>query len=58
MSKYWVKYRWCIAGRGWQEPVSCFITTGDEQDFPDLESWWIEESSEDLPHELLEVVKL
>ena len=58
MSKYWVRYRWLVAGKGYQEPVSCFVTTGEGTDFPDLESWWDEESKGDLPHELLEVVKL
>jgi len=58
MSKYWVKYRWGVENRGWQEPVSDFVTTGDGTDFPDLEAWWFEESMGDCPHELLEVVKL
>lgn len=57
MSKYWVKYRWS-ANDYWNEPVSDFITTGENEDFVDLEAWWIEESSGNLPHELLEVVKL
>lgn len=58
MSKYWVKFRWADKYDCWQEPVSCFVTTGEGEDFTDLEAWWCFESRGDLPHELLEVVKL
>lgn len=61
MNKYWVKYRY--RGKNWSTEdgwnvISDFITTGEDQEFSDLEAWWNEESKGDFPHELLEVVKL
>ncbi|WNO47320.1 hypothetical protein [Vibrio phage vB_VibM_10AMN] len=58
MSKYWIKFRWADKHACWQEPVSCFVTTGEGEDFTDLEAWWRFESRGCLTHELLEVVKL
>lgn len=58
MSKYWVKFRWADLESCWQEPISCFVTTGEGEEFLDLEAWWNEESNGDFLHELLEVVKL
>ncbi|AUR92122.1 hypothetical protein NVP1170O_009 [Vibrio phage 1.170.O._10N.261.52.C3] len=56
-NKYWVKYKFLNDEYGWGI-VSEFVTVGEDCEFPDLESWWYEESSGDIEHELLEVVKL
>lgn len=61
VNKYWVKYRYkSYSGSspdGWNM-VSCFVTVGEDCEFDDLEWWWLEESSDNLLHELLQVVKL
>lgn len=61
-TKYWVQYRYGEYGEHASEDewsiITDFITVGDGCEFKDLESWWIEESDCNCPHELLQVVKL
>jgi len=59
--KYWVQYHY--QSKNWTTPdgwnvVSDFVTVGSGHEFLDLEQWWLGESSGNLQHELLQVVKL
>jgi hypothetical protein len=59
-NKYWVRYSYevlCYGGTS-TETISDFVNTGVGCEFLDLEQWWIKESSGDILHELLQVVKL
>lgn len=60
-NKYWVQYRYENVNAGIGEnrwyTISDFVTTGEMEEFEDLESWWIKESV-GCEHEILQVVKL